>query len=102
MKIAIFGLTITSSWGNGHATLWCGLCKALWRRGHRVLFFERDVPYYAETRDFVSATFSEIFLYNNWNDIRSTAQAQLRDADVAIVTSYSPDALRATELAADL
>src|SRR5437764_243294 len=25
MKIVVFGLTISSSWGNGHATLWRGL-----------------------------------------------------------------------------
>ena len=51
MKIVIFGLTITSSWGNGHATLWRGLCRALGDRGHRVIFYERDVPYYAGARD---------------------------------------------------
>ena len=51
MKIVVFGLTITSSWGNGHATLWRALCRALVRRGHHITFFERDVPYYASTRD---------------------------------------------------
>jgi spore maturation protein CgeB len=45
MKLVIFGLTVSSSWGNGHATLWRGLCKALAARGHHVVFFERDVPY---------------------------------------------------------
>src|SRR5436305_954368 len=43
MKIVIFGLTITSSWGNGHATLWRGLCKALAKQGHEIVFFEPDV-----------------------------------------------------------
>ncbi len=51
MKIVIFGLSISSSWGNGHATLWRGLCRALAARGHDVVFFERDVPYYAAHRD---------------------------------------------------
>ena len=51
MKLVIFGLTVSSSWGNGHATLWRGLCRSLARRGHRVIFFERDVPYYAMNRD---------------------------------------------------
>ena len=51
MKLVIFGLTVSSSWGNGHATLWRGLIKALARRGHQVVFFEKDVPYYASTRD---------------------------------------------------
>ncbi len=51
MKLVIFGLTVSSSWGNGHATLWRGLLRALARRGHRTVFFERDVPYYAFHRD---------------------------------------------------
>ena len=52
MKLVIFGLTISSSWGNGHATIWRGLCRALAQRKHRIIFFERDVPYYALHRDF--------------------------------------------------
>ena len=48
MKLVIFGLTVSSSWGNGHATLWRGLCRALARRGHTVVFYERDVDYYAD------------------------------------------------------
>lgn len=48
MKLVIFGLTVSSSWGNGHATLWRGLCRALGAAGHEVIFLEKDVPYYAE------------------------------------------------------
>jgi spore maturation protein CgeB len=99
MKIVIFGLTITSSWGNGHATLWRGLCKALSRRGHRILFFEHDAPYYAAARDLTTSPFSEILLYKDWHQIHATARDQLRDADAVIITSYSPHALQATELA---
>src|SRR5687768_5820952 len=44
MKLVIFGLTISSSWGNGHATLWRGLLKAFAARVHQIVFFERDVP----------------------------------------------------------
>ena len=51
MKLVIFGLTVSSSWGNGHATLWRGLLRALAKRGHIVVFFERDAPYYAAHRD---------------------------------------------------
>ena len=52
MKITIFGLTISSSWGNGHATPYRAILKALHRQGHDVTFFEKDVPYYAKHRDF--------------------------------------------------
>jgi len=27
MKLVIFGLSVSSSWGNGHATLWRGLIR---------------------------------------------------------------------------
>lgn len=35
----------------GHATLWRGLIKSLARRHHTVTFYEKDAPYYANTRD---------------------------------------------------
>ncbi|MCA1499845.1 MULTISPECIES: glycosyltransferase [unclassified Bradyrhizobium] len=98
MKIIIFGLTISSSWGNGHATLWRGLCKHLARSGHSVVFFERDVPYYSGARDLYELPGGALRLFANWDDVRQAASAEVRDADVAIVTSYCPDAIAATEL----
>ena len=47
LRIVILGLSITSSWGNGHATTYRGLVRALCRRGHQVLFLERDAPWYS-------------------------------------------------------
>ena len=98
MKIVVFGLTISSSWGNGHATLWRGLCKALARRQHQVVFFERDVPYYAAARDLHEIPCGRLVLYPDWESIRALARREMRDADVVMVTSYCPDALDATEL----
>jgi spore maturation protein CgeB len=98
MKLLIFGLTITSSWGNGHATLWRGLCRALIRRGHQVTFFERDVPYYASNRDLHELPGGSLHLYSDWDEIRSVANRELADADVAIVTSYCVDGVEASEL----
>ena len=51
MNIVIIGLSITSSWGNGHATTYRSLIKGLRKRGHKVHFLERDVPWYANQRD---------------------------------------------------
>jgi spore maturation protein CgeB len=90
MKLVVFGLTISSAWGNGHATLWRGLCKSLARQGHRVVFFERDVPYYAQARDGEAADHCKLILYDAWS--HAHAQRELADADAAIVTSYCPDA----------
>lgn len=98
MKIVIFGLTISSSWGNGHATLWRGLCKHLARCGHSIVFFERDVPYYAGARDLHQLPGGQLQLFSNWEDVRPLARGALHDADIAIVTSYCPDAIAATEL----
>jgi spore maturation protein CgeB len=98
MKLVIFGLTISSSWGNGHATLWRGICRALVERGHKVIFFERDVPYYAQHRDCQNIEGGELILYTSWDEVRDRASRHLADADVGMVTSYCPDATASTEL----
>jgi spore maturation protein CgeB len=98
MKIAIFGLTVSSSWGNGHATLWRALLRSLAARGHDAVFFERDAPYYADTRDLHRGEGYELVLYRDWAELLPRALQALDDADVAIVTSYCPDARAAAEL----
>jgi spore maturation protein CgeB len=100
MRFVIFGLTVSSSWGNGHATLWRGLARALARRGHSIAFFERDVPYYASNRDLTELPGGELVLYDSWHDILPRARRELAGADVARVTSYCPDGVAATELIA--
>lgn len=101
MKLIIFGLAVSSSWGNGHATLWRGLCGALARRGHHVVFYERDVDYYAIHRDLFELPGGRLVLYPSWDDIVANAQQELRGADAAIVTSYCPDGVAASELILD-
>lgn len=98
MKIVIFGLTMTSSWGNGHATLWRGLCQALARRGHSIVFFERDVPYYANQRDLWVLHGCWLHLYSAWSDCAAAAQREAGNADVAMVTSFCPDGRSASEV----
>lgn len=101
MKVVVFGLSVSSSWGNGHATLWRGLIAALARRSHRVVFFERDAPYYAANRDLHALPAGELVLFAEFAEIAASARAQLADADVAVVTSYCPDGIAATELVLD-
>ncbi len=100
MKIVICGLSISSAWGNGHATLLRGLFRALHSDGNQLHFFERDTPYYAATRDATSFPFVDLHLYSDWNDILPLLTSQLRDADAAMVTSYCPDGASACELVA--
>src|SRR6266480_2716998 len=98
MKIVIFGLTISSSWGNGHATVWRSLCRQLIRRGHHIVFFEHDLPYYAMHRDLWQLDGGTLRLYESWSEIVDVAERELCNADVGIVTSYCPDAIAASEL----
>jgi spore maturation protein CgeB len=101
MKLVVFGLAISSSWGNGHATLWRGLCRALADRGHEVVFFERDVPYYASHRDLWSLPDGRLHIYPAWDEVRSLAARELAGADAGIVTSFCPDAAAAEQLVLD-
>jgi spore maturation protein CgeB len=102
VKIVVFGLAVSSSWGNGHATLWRGLCAALAKRGHRVVFFERDVPYYAAHRDLRELPGGgQLVLYGDWDGTRRRAARELAGADVGMVTSYCPDAVPASRLVLD-
>ncbi len=101
MKLVIFGLSISSSWGNGHATLWRGLLRGLHALGHHAVFFERDVPYYAAHRDLTSLPGCELVLYQDWPQAVAQARRHLTDADTGMVTSYCPDAIPATELVLD-
>ena len=98
MKLVIFGLTVSSSWGNGHATLWRGLCNAFARQGHDVTFFERDVSYYANYRDMVGPQPYKVILYPSWAEVSSVANSAVAESDAAVVTSYCPDALTACTL----
>lgn len=101
MKLVIFGLTVSSSWGNGHATLWRGLLRALARRGVQATFFERDVPYYAQHRDLTELPGGELVLYRDWDSVRGQASAAVRTADAVMVTSYCPDGRAASALACE-
>jgi spore maturation protein CgeB len=96
MRIVVFGLTISSSWGNGHATLWRGLCKGLYALGHDIVFFERNAPHYEHTRDWHTLPCGTLVLYDDWASMRGTVRKALANADAAIVTSYCPDAIAAT------
>ncbi len=97
MKIVVFGLTITSSWGNGHATTYRSLLKALARRGHRITFIEKDVEWYRSNRDLPKPDFCVMRLYQSWQQESKALLAASLDADVIVVGSYFPDAIAATQ-----
>jgi spore maturation protein CgeB len=92
-RIVILGLSITSSWGNGHATTYRGLVRELARRRHQVLFLERDVPWYASNRDLPRPPYGKTQLYESLDDLRETYSESVRNADLVIVGSYVPDGI---------
>jgi spore maturation protein CgeB len=95
VRIVVLGLSITSSWGNGHATNYRGLCGALRQRGHDVLFLERDKPWYASTRDFDAPW---VRVYDSVQELAQWADA-VRRADLVVVGSYVPDGIEVAEWA---
>jgi spore maturation protein CgeB len=91
LSIVILGLSITSSWGNGHATTFRGLVRELVRRGHDLLFLERDQPWYASHRDLPHPPYGRTQLYGSLQELGDRFANEVRDADVVIVGSYVPD-----------
>lgn len=90
LQITFFGLTLSSSWGNGHATSYRAILRGLQLRKARLSFFEKDVPYYAKNRDFTACDYCDLVLYQDWNQVRSQALARARDSDIVVIASYCP------------
>jgi len=99
LDIVILGLSITSSWGNGHATTFRGLIRELAARGHRVTFLERDVPWYAAQRDLPDPPYCTTFLYQNREQLKREHAARVAAADAVIVGSYVPEGVLVGEWA---
>lgn len=91
LRIVFLGLSITSSWGNGHATTYRSLVKALQRRGHNLLFLERDVPWYAANRDMPDPPYCQLGLYADLAELAQCYTDRVRTADLVIVGSYVPE-----------
>ena len=91
MKIVILGLSITSSWGNGHATTYRGLVRELAARGHEILFLERDQPWYASHRDLPEPPWGRTVLYGSVDELQQRFAGEVRDADLAVVGSFVPE-----------
>lgn len=98
MKIAILGLSITSSWGNGHATTYRALVSGLAARGHDILFLERNAPWYEDNRDLPSPPYCRTMVYGNVEELREKAAADIRAADLVLVGSYVPDGIAVGDL----
>jgi spore maturation protein CgeB len=97
LNIVIIGLSVTSSWGNGHATTYRALIEALANRGHHVTFLERDVPWYRGHRDLTKPSSWTVKLYQSLQDIPRRYTSLIRDANLVILGSYVPDGIAIAE-----
>lgn len=91
LNIVVLGLSLSSAWGNGHATTYRALIRGLHAEGHRVLFLERDVPWYRNQRDLPEPDFCDLVHYADMDEMLATFRDRLLDADAVIVGSYVPD-----------
>ncbi|NLF29534.1 MAG: glycosyltransferase [Planctomycetes bacterium] len=101
MNIVILGLSISSSWGNGHATTYRGLVRGLAELGHDVLFLERDVPWYASHRDLPSPPYCTLRLYGSLEELTDVYAPSIRHADAVLVGSYVPQGVAVGRWALD-
>jgi len=90
VKLVVLGLSLSSSWGNGHATTFRALLRAFAERGHEVLFLERDVPWYATQRDLADPDWCRLAFYRGLDELEGWA-AEVAAADAVMVGSYVPD-----------
>ena len=97
MKLVVLGLSLSSTWGNGHANTWRALLGAFARRGHEILFLERDVPWYAANRDLVDCPYARLVLYKDLHALQREHTAAIRAADAVIIGSYVPEGVRVGE-----
>jgi spore maturation protein CgeB len=102
LDIVIIGLSLSSSWGNGHATTFRALIRGLKEEGHRVLFLERDVPWYANQRDLPDPDFCTLRYYSSVGELVSNYGDKIRTADAVIIGSYVPDGVAVIDAVAAL
>ncbi|TPI10985.1 glycosyltransferase [Mesorhizobium sp. B4-1-3] len=91
LDIVFLGLSLSSSWGNGHATTFRGLLRALGELGHRVTFLERDVPWYAHHRDLRDPDFCDLHYYETTSELLRNHRQELQRADAVVIGSFVPE-----------
>jgi len=94
LNLVFIGLSLSSSWGNGHATTYRALLKALAARGHDILFLEQDRDFYAAHRDLADPQFCRLALYDGVADLMRF-RSEIENADAVIVGSYVADGIQA-------
>ena len=101
LRVVVLGLSLSSSWGNGHATTYRALLDAFAGLGHDVLFLERDVPWYAAHRDLPDPTFCRLALYPDLLALEARHRRDISEADAVVLGSYVPEGVAVGRLVQD-
>lgn len=102
LDIVILGLSLSSSWGNGHATTFRALLRGVQAAGHKVVFLERDVPWYATRRDMPEPDFCDLILYSSVEELVARHDQRLAAADAVVIGSYVPEGVEVIDAVSDL
>jgi spore maturation protein CgeB len=102
LNVVVLGLSLSSSWGNGHASTFRALLRGMKTEGHNVLFLERDVPWYAGNRDLPEPDFCELAYYNSVPRLIEDFAERLRRADAVVIGSYVPEGVSVIDAVAAL
>ena len=101
MRLVVLGLSLSSSWGNGHATTYRALLAALAARGHAIAFLERDQAWYARARDLADPDWCRLLFYRSLDELASHHDL-IAAADAVIVGSYVTDGIAVARRVQDL
>jgi len=101
LRLLVLGLSLSSAWGNGHATTWRALLRAMAARGHDILFLEREAPWYAAHRDLDAPGYCRLAFYDGLPALASRWGDAIAAADAVIIGSYVPEGVAVGDLVLD-
>ena len=96
LRVVVLGLSITSSWRNGHAALYRALLGELRALGHDVLFLQRQI-WGTSMDNLARPLYCRVGSYDSPRDLRRHFSDEVRNADVVIVGSFVPDGIEIGE-----
>ncbi|MCB0310133.1 MAG: glycosyltransferase [Bdellovibrionales bacterium] len=88
LNFVFIGLSLSSSWGNGHATTYRGLLRELSSLGHAVHFLECDQKWYRENRDLKEPEYCCLHIYSDLSELKNLYAELVENADIVVVGSY--------------
>jgi len=82
MKLVLFGSSLVSAYWNGAATYYRGICKAMYARGHEIVFVEPDLYDRQAHRDLVDdPDYATVRVCHSWSDLETELE-RARGADL--------------------